>query len=48
MRLQLLAVLLGAGAAVPPRPLQRSAPPSALHLAIYSGEVTLTLTEPEP
>ena len=31
-------MLLGAGAVVPPRPLQRSAPPSALHLAIYSGE----------
>jgi hypothetical protein len=38
VRLQLLAMLLGAGAVVPPRPLQRSAPPSALHLAIYSGE----------
>ena len=44
MRLQLLAMLLGAGAAVPARSVQRRAPPSALHLAIYSGEVTLTLT----
>ena len=34
-------MLLGAGAVVPPRPLQRGAPPGALHLAIYSGEERL-------